>query len=359
MDTDENRRVHGGIAQLSESVHSLEDVLDLSVSINPFGPPRAVRQAIERASITSYPDPHCHAARTRLATWSRTDPARIVMGNGAAELLWTLARTLLGPHDSCLNWEPCFAEFPAAVSAVGARHVDVRWDPAETLDEALTSLRAALASYRPRVAYLCAPSSPFGRHVPAGLIAEVARLHGDTTFVVDQSFLSLSPFAAELFAPLPNNVVAVRSLTKELGIPGVRVGYAVATPELVARLQHQRPQWNVSAAALAAAECYPDVVAELQRVTGELLRSKREFVDSLTSLGLRCYPSDTPYFVVELPPELRLTASRLNERLLRLHRVYVRDCASFGAPRCFRVSAHPEQQRLIAALSEVLSQLPS
>src|SRR5204862_108573 len=120
---------------------------------------------------------------------------------------------------------------------------------------------------RCRVVYLCSPNTPTGTRHPALDLAAWAAAHPELTLVLDQSFVSLSDSPEDAAVPMPSNVTRVRSLTKDHGTPGARVGYLLASPALCRSGEHGRPQWTTSAFAQAAA------IASVER--GSLRRSRR------------------------------------------------------------------------------------
>lgn len=349
-------RAHGGpvAAELSALGIVAGDVLDFSVNVNPYGPAPAMRAAIAGAPIDRYPDSTASVARAALAEACGVGAERIVLGNGAAELLWTLARVLIGPGRAVVMVEPTFSEFRAAAGAAGARLVDWRADSATGFALGPAALATIAETARAREAaaiYLCAPNNPTGAAVRTRDIASLAERLPGVTLVVDQSFLSLSEHHADAAADLPANVVRVRSLTKEHAIPGVRVGYLIATPAIAAAVESSRPAWSTGAAAQAAAIASVSLAPFVADSRQRMLADRRALAGALHELHLAPVPTCTTYFVVATGD-----AARLRHALLVRHRILVRDCASFGLPAYLRLAARPaaDRERLLAALREEL-----
>ncbi|HET6345979.1 MAG TPA: histidinol-phosphate transaminase, partial [Myxococcota bacterium] len=297
-----------------------------------------------------YPDASGHEARGRMAARLGCDAAEIALGHGAAELLWTLARLLLPGRDA-VALAPTFCEYAVATQAVGGHLASLETDPAEDFRIDTARLGAAIAAARPAVAWLCAPNSPTGAPWPAVAIAALAASVPETTFVVDQSFLSLSEAHADAAVPMPDNVVRVRSLTKDHALAAVRVGYLLAAPALIARLDAHRPPWVVSGLAQAAAPEALDNDAFVATCRARLLADRRWLAQAVTALGARALPTSTPFFLADVGD-----AAAVRHALLTRHGVLVRDCASYGLPRHIRVGtrAAPDNRRLVEALGEVL-----
>jgi len=346
-------RTHGGLhdAELSALQLAPADVLDFSVSCSPYGPHPEVLRAIRDADATRYPDPHALPARRALGQVLEIDVARIALGNGACDLLWTLARLLVRPGDRVVITEPSFCEFRAAAERAGARIVCVRAEPETDFALDLPAALAAARASSARVLYLCTPSTPAGTGLPARDLVVAAREHPALTFIVDQSFLALSERFADARVELPDGVIAVRSLTKEHAIPGVRVGYLLATPSQVHELDANRPAWLVSAhaqaAAIAACRTGPFVAESRAR----LLEDRARLATGLRALGLDPVPSTTCYLMTRVG-----RATEMRTRLLARHGILVRDCSSFGLPEHIRVGARPPADcaRLLAALRQEL-----
>lgn len=329
-------------------------VLDLSVNLNPFGPCGAVRDAIARAPLNRYPSPRADRARAALAEHVSVDPARVVLGNGAAELMWALARTGLCPSTSVLLVEPTFSEMRAAAVSVGARLSTLRTRAEDDFVLDLGALDKAVRTEAPALVYLCAPSNPAGRMTDLDALSRLADRHPQTLFVCDVSFLSLSEHAeAVALSTLSDRVVWLRSLTKDHALAGLRVGFALAPPALVDELERRRPPWSINSLAQAAllACTGDDALEHVRRSRVHLLDERRSLSTSLARLGLRVHPSEAIYVLADLGPDR--SARELTARLLLRHRVLVRDATSFGLPHHLRIAARSADatERLVHALA--------
>lgn len=329
-------RVHGGL-DLAETARLGIDpatVLDVSASVNPYGPSPAVERAIRTAPLDVYPDPACTAARAAIARACSTTPERVVVGNGATELMWTLARLLLAPGDALVLCEPAFSELGAAAVHAGASVVSCRGGAEQGFRVDPEAAVRMARGHGARVVALCMPASPVG-DLPSitPLIGLVAR-NPDVTFVLDQSFLALSTRPEASAVATPDNAVCIRSLTKEHAIPGVRVGYLLAEPGLARRLEIARPAWTVGSAAQAAAVAAVGAADFVATSRARLLADAAALARALRALGYAVLPSQTTYFVAQVGD-----AAAFRHALLREHRVLVRDCTSFGMPDWVRVAA--------------------
>jgi histidinol-phosphate aminotransferase len=342
-------RSHGGPRREELELLGLlpDDVIDFSVSTNPYGPAPAVVEAIRRAPLAAYPDPSATLARRRLAKQLGVLPARLALGNGAADLLWSLARALVRPRTIVLIVEPTFGEFRAAAEAGGATVVEWRAGQDNSFRIDIKAIVDRARASRAQVAYLCAPNVPTGAGVAASDLVALATVLSDVEIVLDQSFLLLSEHWQDLTVPFPENVTCVRSLTKEHAIPGVRVGYILASEPRIERLEHHRPAWSTSAPAQAAAVAACEETVFVAESRDRLLRDRLRMAADLATLGFQPLPSIANFFLLPVGD-----GALLRRKLLANHRILVRDCASFGLPSLVRLSARPagDCARLLAAI---------
>jgi histidinol-phosphate/aromatic aminotransferase/cobyric acid decarboxylase-like protein len=345
--------VHGGAYHdlLTRLGVSADALIDFSVNTNPYGPCAAVRTAVAQAAYDRYPDPHGEALRLRLAELTEVEPERLVIGNGAADLLWTLARCLVGRRTPVLVVEPTFCEFRAACALQTDTLLGWQAAPERDFRVDLSAVSAMITARRIEVVYLCSPNSPTGRYTPAAAVGELAREHPQVSIVLDEAFLSLSRFHADLAVTLPDNVVRVRSMTKDHAIPGLRIGYVLARTQLARQLQAHRPSWSINSLALAAAMAACDQSAFVAQSRERILADEAELRAALHGIGLSPVPSDTLFSLVPVND-----AARLRERLLS-HRILVRDCSSYGLHGFIRLCARPRSdvERLIDALKQELT----
>jgi histidinol-phosphate/aromatic aminotransferase/cobyric acid decarboxylase-like protein len=345
-------RVHGGVSldELSAVGVDLRETIDFSASINPYGPCPAVVHAVLACPIDRYPDPTAAALRRALAGAHGIAPHRIVVGNGAADLLWTLAHLVARPGAKVIVAEPTFAEFRSAAIAARAEVIESRGTAERGFALDIDAIEALAFSNGAAAIYLASPNTPVGTRVPVERVAAMAERLPQTTVILDQAFVSLSDHPADERVDVPDNVVRVRSLTKDHAIAGLRLGYVLASAELAGHLEARRAPWMTNAVAQAAglAAVRANLFVEESRA---LLRVDRdELAAALIDLG-RPPLRSTSFFLTFAVPD----AATLRRRLLSKG-ILVRDCASFGMPGFVRVGARPkaDRERLVLALLEEL-----
>jgi histidinol-phosphate aminotransferase len=200
----------------------------------------------------------------------------------------------------------------------------------------------------PRLVFLCNPNNPTGTALPAKVILGWAREYPRTLFVVDEAYL---PFAGGVASVLPEagaNILVLRSLTKDLGLAGLRLGYAVGAEALIVSLRRVQPPWSVNALAQAAGVVALADLAHTSHCLEQIKAAKQELVRGLAIRGLAAHPSVTHFFLVRVGH-----GGKFRQQLLK-RGILVRDCASFGLPAWVRIAARrPEDNaRLLGAIGD-------
>lgn len=344
---------HGALdwAELERLGIHPDEMIDFSENSSPYGPSPRVEAAVRRAAISRYPDRESLALRRALAARLGITPAQIVVGNGTAELLWLLAFAYIRPGDAALIAAPTFGEYARCVRLMGGHVEQVRAQAAGGFQVDESAFEEALHRIKPRMAFICNPNNPTGVITPPDVIGEWARQHSETLFVIDEAYIQFVPglrSVVDLGAP---NVLALRSMTKDYALAGLRLGYAAGPAALVEVLARARPPWNVNTVAQAAGRAALADEDHLQASVSKLQAAADALKADLCELGLSPVPSSTHYFILDVGD-----GADLRRRLLP-HRVQVRDCASFGLPGYVRIAARrPDQNaKLIDALGKVLS----
>lgn len=349
--------LHGGNVWAAARQHGGEPAkwLDFSASINPLGPPPWVLQAVRRAveDLTRYPDPDCTDLVAAAVARHALDPACIIFGNGAAELIHLLVAALAPP--AALVLAPTFGRYAAALRLAGVRVTELPAWPRPPAAEVL--VRWVEGAPDGALIFFCNPNNPTGQLLPVALV-QAALAQARLPVVVDEAYLDFVPGTESLLCRMGThpNLVVLRSLTKLYALPGLRLGWLAGPPRLVARLRGLQPPWSVNvvaAAAGVAALTGPDYAEPTRR---GVAAARADIQGRLARLspGLQPLRADANYFLVRLRG---ITGSVLQQGLLA-QRILVRTCTDFsrlgdGYLR-LAVRPRPEADRLLAALEQVL-----
>jgi len=333
------------------------DIAELGSNENPLGPsPRAIeamRNAL--AETFRYPDPRGLALKKALAAHHGVSVERIALGNGSHELLILLAQCFADPQHSIVFSQYGFAVFPIATAVTGAVALRV---PALSRDDAKApfghDLDAMAAAVRgdTRIVYVANPNNPTGTWFDdAALDRFVARVPRDVLLVVDEAYgeyVDAPGLSSALrLANRHPNVVITRTFSKAYALAGLRVGYLIAHPSVVAVVERLRESFNVNNVALAAAEAALGDAAHLAQAKAWNAAERAWLGDALSSRGYRVLPSQTNFVLVDLGRDAAPFEKHLFER-----GVIVRPMGGYGLVDSVRISigSRAENQRLLDAL---------
>src|SRR5919109_597788 len=332
------------------------DAIKLASNESPFPPHPAVVEAIGRAAadINRYPDPEARALRRAIADHHETDTARIAVSNGSCEILLAAALALCEPGDEILFAWPSFSIYPYLAPLCGAREIRVPLGEGyvHDLDAMLEEVTAAT-----QLLIVCNPNNPTATHLPAARIAAfVEGVPSRTTIILDEAYIEYQTnddpdMTLDLLARHPN-LVLLRTFSKCHGLAGLRVGYALCSPQFRAAVDAVRQPFRVNALAQAAATeaiRHQDDVAE--RVERNLI--ERVFVEEeLRAMGFATAESQANFSWIDLGD---LDEGEVVESLAKAG-VAVRPGTPLGGPGHLRVTygTRAENERFLAALRDLV-----
>ncbi len=343
--------IHGALDynELQQQKLSPVDVIDFSENSNPFGPSPAVHAAMTATDPARYPDRESLTLRAELAEQLGAAPDEILVGNGAAELLWLIAFTYVERADRVLILGPTFGEYARVARLMGANVLE--WQADESIEFAVDVAATArqIEQVQPKLIFLCNPNNPTGTIIDPAAVAAWAKAAPTTLFVIDEAYRAFAPGLTSLCGWRLPNLLVVHSLTKEYALAGLRLGYVAGPPSLITPLRGAAIPWSVNAVAQAAGAAALADPAHLQQTLTALQVAKGTLVQDLHLLGLSPLPSQTHFLLLNVG-----NGAALRQQLLA-HRLVVRDCASFGLPAYVRIATRrpAENEQLLAALREL------
>src|SRR5437764_6483878 len=287
--------VHGALdfAELDRLGLAPEAVVDFSMNGNPYGPSPRVREAIAQVPSDRYPDREVLALRQVLAGHLDITPEQLLVGNGSTELIWLLALAFVRPADPVVLVGPTFGEYTRAAILMGAHLQHYTAQPDESFRVVPEQITQCLQQWQPRLVFVCNPNNPTGTFVTPDTIAHWATAWPGTLFIVDEAYLTFTANAPSVLPRLRHNMLVLRSMTKAYALAGLRLGYAVGSPDVLAALQRARPPWSVNALAQAAGIAALQDAAHLAHCLARIAHAKHDFVVGLRALGLTPVPSAT------------------------------------------------------------------
>jgi histidinol-phosphate aminotransferase len=338
------------IDEVSEQL-GIDDIIKLASNEHPEPPLPGVQAAIARAAGLAhrYPDTAATIVTDALSHLYGMQSDHFWVGAGSSELLGCIALAMGGPGTSAVFATPSFAMYPIGTAVAGARAVEVPLDTTATHD--LEAMAAAVGADT-TVVYVCNPNNPTGTHVPADAVAAfVERVGNDVLIVIDEAYAEYATAddyagAAPLVDRHPN-VIVLRTFSKAYGLAGLRIGYAIGDPRVLAVLRKPQRPFSVIEIAQRAAVASLDHADELAARIKQNAAQRDELETAFARRGIPYVPSQTN-FVLFTPPA---DASEVADALLR-RGVIVRAMAPH-----IRVSVGTadENGRFIAALDQVLA----
>jgi histidinol-phosphate aminotransferase len=327
--------VHGGDAA--------PGVIDFSTGISPLPPPAEILEAAREADPTRYPHPTALPFRAAAAALHGVPPEQVVAGAGSVELIWALARVFAGVGRTGVVVAPAFGEYERALraSAASVRIVTMA-APRFELDVAMLTRALAEDGGDAALVFVCRPSNPCLTTARAADLYEVASLWPRSLFVVDEAYQPLFEDGPGL-APT-SNIVVLRSLTKLFALPGLRIGYLLAAPEVACAVQAALPPWNVSSPAQAAGVMAATLAPSRAHAARERIAWLRGAMANALA-GVAGPPSQSGGTFLLYDLRGSGAGGRLTQGLLE-HGIRVRHCASFGLPEYVRLGVRPEPDQL-------------
>lgn len=292
-------------------------------------------------AIGHYPEPEPYTLERALAARHGIAPEEVCVTAGATEAIYLTAHAFAGSHATILT--PTFSEYADACQLYGL--------PC-SCGEARVGLvvRQSLPAAARETVWLCNPNNPTGTVIPKEQLMKAFEKQPETVFVVDQSygFFTREPLLSAAEAVAYPNVVQLHSMTKRYAMPGIRLGYITASPQLLERIRAVRMPWSVNALAIEAGLylcAHPDTAPiDLDA----LLTETQRLHTALNAIpGVTAEPTQTHFFLCRLATG---RACDLKQWLAEKHGILIRDAANFESldAGCFRIATQtPEENKLL------------
>lgn len=333
----------------------LRELIKLSANENPLGASPRAKEAILHYldKIHLYPDGNCTVLRDALSQFYSLPPNHFTFGNGSDELIHLFGIAYLEPNDELIMGRPSFVRYEASAQLNQAvlKHIPLTSD----LRHDLPTMAAAVTE-RTKLLYIANPNNPTGTIIYcAELERFLEQIPEHTLVILDEAYYEYAdhpdyPSGVE-YVRAGRNVAVLRTFSKAYGLAGLRVGYAIARPEVLDPIERVREPFNVNTLAQVAAAAALGDTEHIER-TRAFNRAGLEYLQQACErLGLRAVPSQANFLLIEVGCE----CARIQKRLLE-RGVLVRTGEVFGMPTYLRVNTGtPEQnERFIEALQYAL-----
>jgi histidinol-phosphate aminotransferase len=354
-------KIHPDIASLSPYVPGkpieelqrelgLARVIKLASNENPSGSSPKALAALSGGTSTlhRYPDGGAFRLRESLADRWKVTPDQVILGNGSDEILGLLARTFLAPGDEAVMADQTFVIYKMEVTAAHGKPVIV---PLKQWRHDLQAMAGAITD-RTRLLFVCNPNNPTGTMVSAAEVELLlSRVPAHVVIVFDEAYFEYvrsEQFPDSMsYVKQGRNVIVLRTFSKIYGLAGLRIGYGVATAEIINFLNRIRPPFNANSLAqrAALAALGDDEHVAQSRMVNET--GLGQMVKGLAELELVPVPSEANFVYVDIGRDGRTVF----EALLR-EGVIVRHIEG----RMIRVTIglEEENREFLAALKRVI-----
>ncbi|MBR3764956.1 MAG: histidinol-phosphate aminotransferase family protein [Clostridia bacterium] len=309
--------------------------LDFSANLRPEGTPSWVMDAMQKAllNVRYYPEPSMLHARKGLAAYAGVPEACILpTAGGAAAIDLVLQRA----RGTVYTEQFTFSEYAQRAAVYGRAHRI--WHGACRNGDTV---------------FLANPNNPTGASMTPDEVLELHRrvCAQGGELIVDEAFIDFCP-ERSVRSRVQVGLTVVGSLTKALCIPGVRLGYVCAVPEVIAELEQRSLPWALGALATEIAAQLPEHMQELTEDAQRNAQRRKAFAAQLAGLGAEVCPSMSNFLLVDFHRDMTNAVQHL-----RAHGILVRTCTSFGMPENvlrLAVKTEAENERLIHELEAVL-----
>lgn len=341
----------------------LEKVLDFSGPTNYLGPsPKAVEAIKQHARLIKfYPDPNPVEFKTEIAKYvgHGADEANIILGNGSIELIYMITGVSHRDFKAVIP-VPSFTEYEKAALRVGGEPVFVQLPENFALET--ESVKKAITDDT-RILYLCNPHSPSGTLYGRETILDLLDFCQKKNVIlsVDENYIEFTGKADDTtmadYVKQHKNLFVIRSVTKFYGMPGIRLGYGIATEELIDALEVDRQPWSInSLAGLATLTAFKDIEF-IENTKRTIAKERKNFAKMLDEIGdFHVFPSETNFLLVKILNK-KITSTALREKMAN-EGILIRDCSTFVGldDSYFRVTVRSSEDnlKLVTTMKEFL-----
>jgi threonine-phosphate decarboxylase len=351
-------KVHGGniIATAKHLGCRISDLIDMSSNLSPFAPASDLLETLRGrlGEIAYLPETDSESLCALYAARHNLTRDQVLAGNGTTEYIFSIPAVAGVKRGIIVN--PTYSDYHLASARAGLETTSFPLRAADDFQLDLDRLSHTLKG--DELVFICNPNNPTGVLESTARLHEFVCSHPDSRFLIDETYLPFIKEKSLLELPIPENIYILRSFSKIYNIPGLRLGFVVASPDNIHRLLSRQRPWGVNRLAQVAGEHLIQYgESEVTRVAGYVEKQRTVFVAELEKLpGLQVIPGRAHFILSYLNSAMR--AEPVRKALLH-DRIMIRNCASFAGldDRYFRLSLkdEPSNGKCIAALRKVLA----
>ena len=331
-----------------------DDIIKLASNENPLGPSRLALAAMRKAltQVNLYPDGNAFYLKHKLAAKLGVTAAHLIVGNGSNEMLEFIGHAVISPGAEVVVSQYAFAVYPIVTAIFGGKLVTV---PAKNYGHDLDAMLAAITP-KTRVVFVANPNNPTGTTVsPKELARFIDAVPENVLIALDEAYIEFLEDALDLVPEIRNgrkpNLLLLRTFSKIYGLAGLRLGYGIGHPELIAELEKIRQPFNVNSIAQAGAVAALDDTAHAEKTRKVNARGLKFYARTFRKLGLEFLPSSANFVLVRVDD-----GHRVFSEMQKLG-VIVRPMGGYHLGEWIRISVgtSKENRRCVQALQSALA----
>lgn len=329
------------------------ELIDMSSNINALGPPSGLMEYLKDrlTSLTTLPEVDSTETSNLFAEHMNVGPERVLAANGTTQFIYTLPTMLESKNALILG--PTYADYADACALQGIHALALIAEEQADFRLHMGCLKKSLQKVD--TAFICNPNNPTGHLIPFELLQHLCLTHPNINFIIDESYL---PFVngAERESMVNSgldNVIVLASLSKIYKIPGLRIGFVIASPQKIKKIRQRLLPWSVNSLAQAAVRFFnmqKEPIAEFVNKSRIFFKAQRQhFYERLSRIaGIKPYPSEAPFVLVRL--SATITSDKIWHQFAQ-NKILIRNCSNFHglSDRYIRISLKtPEANQLVA-----------
>jgi len=331
-----------------------DSIIKVASNENPFGPSPLAQAALQKAiaGVNLYPDGNAFYLKQKLAARFGVDTANVTLGNGSNELIEFVGHALLGPGTNIVVSQYCFAIYPIVARMCSA---DVITVPAKEYGHDLPAMLRAITP-QTRIVFVANPNNPTGTLASREeLIHFVNQVPDNVLLAMDEAYIEFLEDPVDLIPLIRlgarKNLLLMRTFSKIYGLAGLRIGYGIATPEIISALEKIRQPFNANLLAQTAALAALDDEAHVKKTRENNFTGLNFFALAFRRLKLEYVPSYANFILVRVGK-----GQAVFEAMQKLG-VITRPMGGYQLPEWIRISVgtRAENERCLAALEKSLS----
>jgi len=333
----------------------LKNVIKMASNENPLGAsPKAV-SAIKKAlsQVNRYPDSNSFYLKRRLAAKYNLKASNFLLGNGSDEIIDVIIKTFVEDDENIITADTTFLEYKIIARVNNRKVITV---PLKYFKYDLEAIKKKIDK-KTKLIFIANPNNPTGTYVTRHEIFDFVKgLPENVIVVLDEAyetFIDVDDFPKSISHIGSDNVIIMKTFSKVYGLAGLRVGYAIAVPELISDMEKVRQPFNVNMLAQAGALATLDDKKFIKKTRKVVLEGKNYFYQELKKLGIAYVPSVANFVLIDVDKD---TVWFFNQMLK--DGVIVRDMKQYGLNSFIRVTigTKKENQRFIKVFKKVLKQ---